>query len=111
MNMKVKGLDLKWNVLTSDTNNKEIKPYNVIRQDLIDGIVKKYRKKELKNIAELREYIKNWAFYHYASKSEYEIMVGDLFARHTEKVDAYAQILMNLDRLTEYITREMRLFL
>ena len=111
MNIKVKNLNLTWNVLISDTNNKEIRPYNIIRQDLIDDIVKKYRKKELKNIEELRELIRGWAFYHYSSRCEYEIMVGDLFERHSEKVDAYVQILMNLDRLTEYISREMRLFL
>lgn len=111
MNIKVKNLDLKWCVLVYDSNSKQIKPYNIIRQDLIDDIVKKYRKKELKNIEELRECVRSWAFYHYSSRCEYEIMAGDLFQKYANKIDCYTQILMNLDRLTEYISREMRLFL
>lgn len=112
MNMKVKNLNLTWNVLNYSWDDKKIVNYNIIRQDLIDKIVKKYRKKELKNIEELKQLIKGWAMYHYWSRYEYEILAGDFSEKpDLEKIDVYRQIEMNLDRLTEYISREMRLFL
>lgn len=112
MNIKIKGLKLEWNVLNYDWNDKCIKRYNIIRQDLIDKIITQYRKKELNNIEDLKKLIKDWAFYHYLGRREYEIMAGDLWHNDTlEKIDIYAQIEMNLDRLAEYISREMRLFL
>ena len=112
MNMRVKGLNLEWNVLNYDWNEKKIVNYNVIKQDLIDDIVKKARKKEITKHNELNECIRNWAFYHYRRRCEYEILVGDLCNEpKLEKIDIYRQIEINLDRLTEYIAREMRLFL
>ena len=113
MNMRVKGLNLEWNVLNYDWNEKKIVNYDVIKQDLIDDIVKAYRKKEITKYNELKECIRKWAFYHYRSRCEYEIAVGDLMAKEEdlEKIDIYRQIEMNLDRLTEYIAREMTLFL
>ena len=111
MNIKVKGLKLEWKVLNCNYNDKKVEFFDVIRQDLIDKIVEKYRKKELKNIDELKEIIKGWAFYHYGSRCEYEIIVEDLFDRCSEKIDVYTQIMMNIDRFAEYIAREMRLFL
>ena len=38
--------------------------------------------------------------------------VGGLFAKHPEefeKIDIYRQIEMNLDRITEYVNKELRL--
>ena len=50
--------------------------------------------------------------YYYWCKSEFEIEVGGLFAKHQkefEKIDIYRQIEMNLDRITEYVNKELRL--
>lgn len=48
--------------------------------------------------------------YYYWSRCECEIAVGDLFAKYPdeyEKIDAFRQIEMNLDRMVEYIIREL----
>lgn len=49
--------------------------------------------------------------YHYWSKCEHEILVGDLFTEEDDfkKIDAYRQIEMNLDRITEYVINELKI--
>ena len=68
---------------------------------------------KITNLKELREEIRSWAIYHYWCKSEFEIAVGGLFAKSLEdfeKIDAYRQIEMNLDRITEYVNNTLRIF-
>jgi hypothetical protein len=110
--MRKANLNLKWNVLLWGFNKKEVVDYNIIRKDLIEKIYKGVKKGDIKDIGELKECIKNWAMYHFWSRSEYEIMVGDLFCKeeNMRKIDAYRQVLMNLDRLAEYINEEMQIF-
>lgn len=48
--------------------------------------------------------------YYYWSKCEAEIAVGGLFIKsieELEKIDIYSQLQPNLDRITEYVIKEM----
>ena len=49
--------------------------------------------------------------YHYWCKCEYEIFIGSFLTKEDdlEKIDAYRQIEMNLDRITEYIINELKI--
>lgn len=110
--MKVKNANLKWNVLMCDFNSGKIRNYNIFGQSFVDELHKKVLKKDVNCYDELREFIKRWAMYHYWCKSEFEIAVGGLFSKHPEefeKIDIYRQIEMNLDRITEYVNKELRL--
>lgn len=103
-------VNLVWNAFRYDSSSKELVVFDVIRDDLITDIEKAHKKKELKNINDLKKIVKSWAMYHYWSKVEHEVIVTDMFSRTEEKIDVYWQIDMNLDRLCEYIAHEMQLF-
>lgn len=117
--MKVKGVHLSWKVLCADTNTKEIIDYEIFRSDFIIRLHKAVRKKEVVDYEGLRRFIRSEFMYHYWCKSEYEIVVGSLNACFREtpeeirnnlyKIDAWRQIEMNLDRITEYVNTECRL--
>jgi hypothetical protein len=111
--MRIKNVKLEWCVLIEDFNSRQIKNYNIFGQKFIEEIHKKVRTKKITNLKELREEIRSWAIYHYWCKSEFEIAVGGLFAKSLEdfeKIDAYRQIEMNLDRITEYVNNTLRIF-
>lgn len=72
---------------------------------------KKARKnKEFKDYASLKEWLRKEFMYYYWSKCEAEIAVGGLFIKsieELEKIDIYSQLQPNLDRITEYVIKEM----
>lgn len=110
--MKIKNVKLEWNVLMWDSNNKKVVNYNVLKQELIEELHKKIvKKKTITNYNELKESIRSWCMYYYRSKCEREILVSGWPAEDDEfeKIDAWRQIEMNLDRMCEYIIRELKI--
>lgn len=109
--MKVKNVNLVYNVLLYDWNMKKVVNYNVLTCLDLDKIRKKILKKEISNYDELKEYLKLEFMHYFWSRSEFEISVGDLFCREEtfEKIDAYRQIEMNLDLIVKYIISEMKI--
>ena len=110
--MKIKNVKLEWNVLMADSN-KKIVNYNVLDNELVERLHKEIvKKKTITNYEQLKENVKRWCMYYYWSKCECEIIVGDMFAEYPdeyEKIDAWRQIEMNLDRMCEYIMRTLRI--
>ena len=108
--MKVKRAKLVWNVLRFDSNQQKIVDYNIFGSRFANELHKEVTKKHITNLEELKEYIRRWAIYYYMSKCEFEIVVGGLFFKdetQLEKIDIYRQIYMNLDRITEYVNKEL----
>lgn len=101
---------LSWKVLNYDFNNHKVVDYEVFSKSYSDELKKARRNKKFTNYNELKEYLKRDFQYHYWSKSECEIMVGDLLCKEDEmeKIDVYRQLEMNLDRITEYVIRELK---
>lgn len=94
------------------TAKKKQKTIIYFGQRFIEEIHKEIvQRKTIKNYTELKQYIKSWAMYHYWSKCEHEILVGGLFSNWDKygKIDAYRQIEMNLDRITEYVIKELKI--
>lgn len=111
--MKLKNVKLEWYVLMWNSNTKKVVNYNVLDNELIQILHKEIvKKKTITNYEQLKEKIKRWCMYYYWSKCECEISVGGMFAKYPdeyEKIDAWRQIEMNLDRMCEYIMRELRI--
>ncbi len=100
---------LSWKVLNYDSNKHKIVDYEVLR--FYEEPLKKARKKkEFSNYEELKEWLRRKFMHDYWSKTECEIAVGDLFSKEDEleKVDIFRQLNMNLDRITEYVIRELK---
>lgn len=110
--MKVKNVKLEWYVLMWDSNEKKVVNYNVLGKELVERLHKEIvQKKTITNYQQLKENIRHWCMYYYWSKCECEIEVGYMFAdrKDFEKIDAWRQIEMNLDRMCEYIIRECKI--
>ena len=110
--MKVKNVKLEWNVLMWDSNNKKVVNYNVLDNELIERLHKEIvKKKTIINYEQLKENVKRWCMYYYWSKCEHEILVSGWLAEEDEfeKIDAWRQIEMNLDRMCEYVIRELKI--
>lgn len=99
---------MKWYVLISDFNKKEIIPYNIFNNGkFVDGI------KELleKGIGEYSTFVEDLAKlcrYCFWCKAEYEVMIGDLFEEDVnkyKKVDVFTQIEPNIELLADYILK------
>lgn len=105
--MKKKFNTLEWNVLIHEFNGHKFIYCNVLREDLLDDILKLAKKPF--TYKELREEIQRWAAYHYWSKFEYEFIASTLFGNDEAKINAYMQLEMNIDRLTEYLIKELEL--
>lgn len=100
---------LEWYALREDFNKRKIESYNVLAG--WEEKIKKARKnKEFKDYFSLKDWLNKELMYHYWSKAEYEIAVGGLFIKsieELEKIDVYRQLELNLDRITEYVIKEM----
>ena len=113
--MKVKNVELKWNVLYWNTNKNKVENYNIFSNDFKNNLYEKIKTKKITNYNELKEDINKWAMYHYWSKTECEMAIGPLWPKELkdlekfEKIDMYRQIEMNLDRITEYIINKMEI--
>ena len=111
--MKTTNKNLEWNVLIFDWNRKKVVDYNIFSYQFIEGLNKKVKANEVTNIEELKEHILAWSRRRYWARAEYEIMVGDLCVndiRKLEKIDVHRQIMMNIDKITDYINKELEVF-
>lgn len=109
--MAKRKVELEWNVLIYDRINDTISPCNILWR-YNEDIYKEYKKGKIKNIQDLRNFLKTEFMYRYWSKYEYEIAVGGLnskYPKEFDKVDAWTQISMNFDRIIEYINWKMQL--
>ena len=105
-------VDLEWYALIYDINKDKLVNDNILRNELVEKIIKEMRKKKLHNLEELKEYINSWLMYNYWTKSEFEIAITNLYDNNlekAEKVDIYSQVKPNLDRIVEYINNKMQL--
>lgn len=108
--MKIKNLDLKWNALLFDFNKKKVVDYNVLWSSLPEEIASEIRKEIITDRDSLKDRLSRKFMAQYWSRAEYEIIVSDLHMRSKEeKIDVYRQIAPNIDRITDYIIKEMRL--
>lgn len=108
--MKKKFNTLEWNVLIHDFNRHKFVYCNVLREDLLDDILRRMHVKDAPcTKQDIQDVVQRWAMYHYWSKCEYEFIASSLFGDDELKVDAYMQLEMNIDRLTEYLIKELEL--
>jgi hypothetical protein len=105
--MKVKNIKPVWNVMCWDFNREKIEIYNILSNQFLQELHKEIvKKKTITNYNELKERMRRRFLHDYWSKSECEILVGGLFSKsfsQFQKIDMYYQIMLNLDRIVEYV--------
>ena len=93
-------------------NSNKLVYTNVISQDLVEDILKRVKNKtrHIGCYDELKEAIKSYLMWRYWCKSEYEVIVSNWCGKDMkQKIDIWYQLEPNLDRITEYINRELKL--
>lgn len=100
--------NMKWYVLISDFNKKEIIPYNIFNNGkFVDGI-KELLEKGIGEYSTFVEDLTKLCRYCFWCKAEYEVMIGDLFEEDVnkyKKVDVFTQIEPNMELLADYILK------
>ena len=110
--MRIKGKKLEWLVYMYDFNAKEITTYNVLNENFIQDLYTQVRRKKIVDRLDLRDYIVKYMRYHYWSKTEYEILIGDLFEKNIsnfDKIDVFNQVMLNIDKLIDYVNTELKI--
>lgn len=95
-------MELKWNVYRIDSNLKRVVIFNIFDDYTFAEKVKELIK-ECTTIIEFGEHLKNAIRYSFAWKFEYEIMIGDMFGRVSEKIDIRHQLELNWTAFIEYL--------
>lgn len=79
---------------------------NVIRERHIESIKKLIKKNA--SYEEIKADLRSWFIHDYWGKSEYEVIVSNCAGpKLEEKIDIWYQLEPNLDRITEYIIKEL----
>ena len=117
--MKTKNAELKFYAFTYDWNTKSLEWTNVLgdryKEHLVKALKTKTEERRIKNRDELKENLRQYLFSYYASRAEYEVLVGDLLSEinptkyvdEMVKLDVYNQVIKNLDVMVDYIINTM----
>lgn len=113
---KMKNKNLEWYAFRYDWNKQDLERTNVLGQRFAENILKRIKRNKVDNYNDLKEEIRLELSYYYRSRAEHEVLVTDLFPRNYEefekksiKIDIYYQLEPNLDRITEYVIRELQI--
>lgn len=117
--MKFKNAKLEYYAMYYDWSIHKITKINVLGDRYKQRVYDKIKKGKITNAGELKEDLRTYLMYHYWCKSEYEILVGDLYYpsddaerlknyyNELEKIDVFTQVEPNLDVVVTYIINEM----
>lgn len=102
--------ELKWYAFMHDFNDDKLIYTNVLC--VIDEKIQKQLKK-MTTYEEVKNKIKTELIFRFWCRAEYEVLVTDLHykpERDNEfKIDVWYQLEPNLDRITEYVIKELKL--
>lgn len=111
-----KSAKLEWYAFNHDFNTDNFYQINVLGEEFSKEIVKRINQKssygKIQDYASLREQVRIMLMSKFWSRAEYEYLVTGLFTKDEDKVfkkDVWFQLEPNLDRICEYIIRELDL--
>ena len=106
--MKIKNVKLSWKVLNHDFNKDKIINYDIFWKSSSKEIAERIKNRKLFDYDTFKDSMKMYFMNYYWCRAECEIMVSGLHTKvNPVKIDIWRQIEMNLDRILEYIIREM----
>lgn len=108
---------LEWYAFEYDFNNRKVQRINVLRDTIRDEIIKRLKSKKdywsITDYNSLKENVKRILMSYYWCRAEHEILVTDLFPKDFEKeavkLDVWYQLEPNLDRIVEYVIKELEI--
>lgn len=104
--------DLEWYAIREDFNTHRLEYINVLA-GYKDEIKKRIKREKITTYEAFKESIRIMLMSRFWSRAEYEVLVSGLFTREEDKyvykVDVWYQLEPNLDRICEYIIKELKL--
>lgn len=115
--MKRRNKKLEWFALMEDFNNHKLITTNVLGESFAEELLKRIKKEKIDNYASLKEIIKGMLKHRFWSRAEYEMIISSLIGKPEnypdrymeEKIDIWYQLEPNLDRIVEYIMKELQI--
>ena len=108
----MKKLKFEWYVINENHNTREIKPYNIFNNYIVNDMTNElcidYKRKKM-SFEEFTENLRRIIMYQEWSRCEYEIVVSSLFDNEHKtdtKIDCYNQILPNIKIVAKYVLEE-----
>ena len=111
--MTKKNKKLEWYAFREDFNKNELVRFNVLGEWFAEDLLKRIKSDKINSYEELRDRIGSILRYYYKSRAEHEVIVTSLFHKPDRdkefKIDVWYQLEKNLDRITEYVMRELKI--
>ena len=108
----MKKVDLVWYAFREDFNSHNLERFNVL-YGMADEFKKRIKREKITTYAGFKELVRVMLMSRYWSRAEHEVLVSGLFTRDEDKyvfkIDVWYQLELNLDRIVEYIVRELKL--
>ena len=108
-----KNKDLKWFAFREDFNSNTLVYINVLGKSFADELLKRIKKYKIVDYNSLKENIAGMLRYNYWGKAEHEVVVHSLIHRPDKdkefKIDVWYQLEPNLDRIVEYIMKDLQI--
>lgn len=110
---KRKNKNLEWYAFREDFNRNELERFNALGNWFAEEILKRIKRDKIDSYETLKDGISSILRYTYWSKSEHEVLVTSLHHRPDRdkvfKIDVWYQLEKNLDRITEYVMKELNI--
>ena len=100
---------LEWYALEYDFNTNKLININVLNNSFVEDLKKTIKRKKIINYKEFKNVVISEMKWRYWCKAEHEMLVSDLFGDGKEKIDVWYQIESNIDRICEYIMKELKI--
>ena len=111
--MTKKNKKLEWYAFREDFNKNELVRFNVLGEWFAEDLLKRIKKDKIDSYEMLKDRIGSMLRYYYKSRAEHEVIVTSLFHKPDRdkefKIDVWYQLEKNLDRITEYVMRELKI--
>ena len=100
---------LQWYAITYDWTKQNIEYINILGVTFAEDIIKRVNKEKINSYNDLKNLVRTKLMNTYWCKAEYEVLINNLTGNgRSIKTDVWSQIEKNLDRIVEYIIRELR---
>ena len=111
--MKRKNKDLKWYAFREEFNSNRLEYTNVLGVSFAEELLKRIKSEKIDNYDKLKDLVSRMLRYRFWSKAEHEVIVRSLIHRPDRdsetKIDIWYQLEPNIDRIIEYIMKELQI--
>lgn len=108
-----KNKNLRWYAFREEFNTNRLEYINVLGEEFAKEVLRRVKKDKIQDMYDFKDLVESMLMYRYWAKAEHEVVVRSLHHRPDRdnefKIDVWYQLEPNLDRICEYIMKELQL--